>query len=349
MLIFPSDPRRALEDMDESNKRNLWGALATVEYRPIGIVECSTDEAVRPEEIRGGESRLVLEARFAPAVAALEVGQHLVVVYDLHRVQSWQDRPLSELFIRRVACRPNPIGVTLTRVVALRGSTITVVGLDAVNGSPILDIKPYKAIWDEPPVEPSKRSRVIALTGGPGGGKSTLIEDLRQDARWAGHFVVLPEAVRYARFVNISPQEKLFQRALVHLHMGLEDGLKRALGPADPRFIVCHRGSLDPLAFWIERGWQEEEFFAFTGTTREDHYRRYVAVIHLVTSADGVPQAYTHWPGAHRPEEAEEAIQLDRWLQCAWVGHPNYFRLDNTARDWPSKSQEAREILTRFL
>jgi hypothetical protein len=292
---------------------------------------------------------LALEARFAPAVAALEVGQHLIVVYHLHRVQSWQDRSMRELFTRRVACRPNPIGLTLTRVVAISGSTITVVGLDAVNGSPILDIKPYKAIWDEPPVEPSRRAPVIALTGGPGGGKSTLIEDLSQDTRWAGRFVALPEAVQYARLLNISPQEKLLQRALVHLQIGLEDGLKRAFGAADSRFIVCHRGSLDPLAFWLERGWPEEEFFAFTLTTLDDHYRRYVAVIHLVTSADGVPQAYTRWPHAHRPEEAQEAIRLDRWLQRAWGGHPHYFRIDNAARDWPSKSHYAREILARFL
>lgn len=161
--------------------------------------------------------------------------------------------------------------------------------------------------------------------------------------------MALPEAVQYARFLNISRQEKLFQNALVHLHMGLEDGLKHALGPAGSRLIVCHRGSLDPLAFWMECGWPEAEFFVFTSTTLEDHYRRYVAVVHLVTSADGVPQAYTRWPRAHRPEDAEEAIRLDQWLQRAWAGHSNYFRIDNVARDWASKSGEAREILARFL
>jgi hypothetical protein len=195
----------------------------------------------------------------------------------------------------------------------------------------------------------SNKRPVIVLTGGPGGGKSTLIEDLRQDPTWAGRFVALPEAVQYAQFVNISPNEKLFQRAIVHLQMGLEDGLDHALGSADSRFIICHRGSLDPLAFWQQRGWPEDEFFEFTGTTLEDHYRRYVAVIHLVTSADGVPWAYTRWPQAHRPEEAEDAICLDQWLQRAWGGHPKYFRIDNRGKNWDTKSQEAREILTHLL
>lgn len=194
-----------------------------------------------------------------------------------------------------------------------------------------------------------KRRPVIVLTGGPGGGKSTLIEDLRRDPTWAGRFVVLPEAVQYARFVHISPREKLLQRVIVHLQISLEDGLDRALGPTDSRSIICHRGSLDPLAFWLQRGWPEEEFFEFTGTRLEDHYQRYAAVIHLVTSADGVPGEYTRWPEAHRPEEAGEAIRLDRWLQQAWGGHPNYFRLDNVGKDWTTKSREARDILSGLL
>jgi hypothetical protein len=82
---------------------------------------------------------------------------------------------------------------------------------------------------------------------------------------------------------------------------------------------------------------------------REAHYRRYVAVIHLVTAADGVPRAYTRWPAAHRPEAAEEAIQLDRWLEVAWSGHPNYYRIGNEGQDWGTKSAEARRILGRVL
>ena len=98
----------------------------------------------------------MLEPRFEPAVAALHVGQHLLVVYHLHRAEAWQDDRLPDLFVRRISSRPNPIGLTLTRVLALDGSTITVTGLDAIDGSPILDIKPYLPIWDEPPVTPGE-------------------------------------------------------------------------------------------------------------------------------------------------------------------------------------------------
>ena len=73
----------------------------------------------------------MLEPRFEPAVAALEVGAHLVVVYHLHRAEAWDARYTDGLFTRRIVIRPNPIGVTLVRVVASEGSTITVIGLDA--------------------------------------------------------------------------------------------------------------------------------------------------------------------------------------------------------------------------
>jgi hypothetical protein len=207
--------------------------------------------------------------------------------------------------------------------------------------------------FDEPPITPVEKKStsrpLIVLTGGPGGGKSSLIEDLRRDPDWASRFVALPEVIQYAGSINISPREKLFQRAMVHLQIGLEEGLDHALGPADPRPIICHRGSLDPIAFWRQRGWVEEEFFTFVGLSRVEHYHRYTAVIHLVTSADGAPRAYTRWPQAHRPEEADDAIRLDRWLQQAWSDHPKYFCIDNKDRDWPSKASQARTILTDVL
>jgi adenylate kinase len=111
----------------------------------------------------------------------------------------------------------------------------------------------------------SKRP-VIALTGGPGGGKTTLIEELARDPAWAGHFAALPEAIFTLRHVGISPRERLFQRLMVSMQIAMEDGLARGLGWEDSRAILCHRGSLDPLAYWLDRGWPEEEFFTFTHT-----------------------------------------------------------------------------------
>ena len=189
----------------------------------------------------------------------------------------------------------------------------------------------------------------IALTGGLGGGKTTFIEELRRDARLGGWLAFAPEAVPVVRQTGISTGEQLFQKAMVYMQMALEDALTRALEQHEGCVIICHRGSLDPLAYWLDRGWSEEEFFGYTGTTRVEHYARYHAVIHLVTAADGATSHYTRWPEADRVETVDEAVRLDRLLQQVWRAHPRYYRVDNEGRDWRAKSEAAREILCRLL
>jgi predicted ATPase len=191
--------------------------------------------------------------------------------------------------------------------------------------------------------------KMVVLTGGPGGGKSTLLDELGRDPDWRGRFSALPEAVSLMHTSGISSAERLFQRVLVHLQMSVEDGLQRALQDQAPRLILCNRGSLDPLAYWLARGWPEEEFFAYTHTCRQEHFRRYAAVIHLVTTADGAPQAYKHWPAAPRSETPEEAVTLDRLLEQVWRAHPHYVRIDNAGKDWTERQNEARMVLQKML
>jgi hypothetical protein len=185
----------------------------------------------------------------------------------------------------------------------------------------------------------------VVLTGGPCGGKTTLINELLADPEWSGRIAALPEAISFMRGLGVSPGEPLFQRLMVLLQTALEDAVRVGLQEAKPRLVLCHRGSLDPLAYWLARGWKEEDFFAYTGMSREEHYRRYYAVIHLVTAADGAAEAYRRWPDAHRSETLEEAIRLDRLLQHVWGGHPRYIRLDNKDKDWNTKSALARKKL----
>lgn len=193
------------------------------------------------------------------------------------------------------------------------------------------------------------RRSVIVLTGGPGGGKSTLLDELQRRPNSIGRFIALPEVIFMMHRVGISPREKLFQRLIVHLQMALEDGVNRALGLDDLRPILCHRGSLDPLAYWIDLGWSEEAFFTYTDTTLEEHYQRYAAVIHLVTAADGAEEHYARWPVAHRTEQIEDAIRLDGLLHRVWRDHPNYHSIDNVGQTWEGKEEKARRILSTLV
>lgn len=328
------------------------GTIASITYHPIGHVRSGIRDLRTPEEIRSTPSRIVLDPVHEAALGPLSAGRHVIVVYHLHRIPDPKSRWKPAWMERRTVDRPNPLGVTLARILAVNGPEIAVIGLDAVDGTPVLDIKPYQPLVDTPPVAgeipPAViRRPVIVLTGGPGGGKSTLIEDLRRDPEWRERLVFLPETASLCGFTQVSSREKLFQRLMVTMQIALEEGLDHSLQPADPRMLVCHRGSLDPLAFWLKRGWPEGEFFEFTGLSRSAHYHRYMGVLHLETSARGVPDKYTRWPHAHRPEQPEEAILLDRLLEQAWGAHPRYFKIDNRSKDWAAKSHTARDFMRK--
>ena len=96
-----------------------------------------------------------LEPRFDPdALAGLETFSHIEVVFHLDRVQEVEidsgarhprgraDWPLVGIFAQRGKMRPNRIGVSVCRLLSVNGRTLKVRGLDAIDGTPVLDIKP---------------------------------------------------------------------------------------------------------------------------------------------------------------------------------------------------------------
>jgi predicted ATPase len=189
----------------------------------------------------------------------------------------------------------------------------------------------------------------IVLTGGPCGGKTTLINQLRQDMTWSKRILALPEAIAIAGGVGIDIREKVFQHLMVSTQLAMQVGLQASITSQEDRLVLCHRGSLDPLAYWLENGWDMEEFFTYTKTSFGSHYTGYTAVINLETAARGAPEAYRRWPDAHRSESPEKAIQLDERLHQVWSNHPHYHRLVNDGCSWKEKSDRAVGILEKFI
>jgi predicted ATPase len=163
---------------------------------------------------------------------------------------------------------------------------------------------------------------VIAITGGPGGGKTTLMDELYKNSQYKNKFVVLPEAVFYVLQTKTSPAEKLFQKIMVEVQSAMENAIDRCFEPG--KIILCHRGTLDPLAYWLNNCWNESEFFKFTQTSFKEHFNRYNAVIHLQTSAKNAETDYRFYPDAHRHEDPKQAVQIDNLLANVWKKHPNY-------------------------
>lgn len=123
----------------------------SITYKPIGYVKNEFDEPAAPELIRAAESRIILDPDYIEGLSGLEPAQQVMVVFYFHLSQGYDllqhprgdaDRPLRGVFALRSPRRPNPIGVTVAELVAVEGNELRVRGLDAINGTPILDLKP---------------------------------------------------------------------------------------------------------------------------------------------------------------------------------------------------------------
>ena len=123
----------------------------TVVYRAIGHVENAFDEPAAPHAIRAVESRIVLDPSLVEGLNGLDPGRRIMVIFYFHRSQGFdllqhpqgdKSRPRRGVFALRSPRRPNSIGVTVVDLVAVEGNVLQVRGLDAINGTPVLDLKP---------------------------------------------------------------------------------------------------------------------------------------------------------------------------------------------------------------
>jgi tRNA-Thr(GGU) m(6)t(6)A37 methyltransferase TsaA len=130
-----------------------------VVYTPIGIVSNSFNESGDPKSLRNAESVLVIDEKYTGALDGLDRYKFILVIYHIDRSPGYRERvhPMGELSIpergvlaTRSPCRPNPLGITVAEILSVQGNRIRVTGLDALNGTPILDIKPYEEHFDSP-------------------------------------------------------------------------------------------------------------------------------------------------------------------------------------------------------
>lgn len=197
-----------------------------------------------------------------------------------------------------------------------------------------------------------RSNRRIVVTGGPGGGKSSLTQALRAEDPDARRWVPVPEGASMLIGAGLAPRTKAFQKAVVRLQMTLEDAIAAVLredgGPAG-RVMVCDRGTLDSLAYWRLGGWDDREFVDLTGMGLDEHLQRYDGVIHLQTTAIGAEAHYQRGRHAGRHECPEEAARIDALCAEAWQGHERFVSITNADRDWPSKLAAALDVLNHWI
>jgi tRNA-Thr(GGU) m(6)t(6)A37 methyltransferase TsaA len=122
-----------------------------IEVCPIGVVRRQQpDEDINDRDLI---SKIVIDRKYADGLAGTEDWSHFYVIFWMNRTSEEKKTllcPGSELkmptvgiFATRAPVRPNPIGLTLVELVRREGNVLAVKGLDALDGSPVLDIKPY--------------------------------------------------------------------------------------------------------------------------------------------------------------------------------------------------------------
>jgi tRNA-Thr(GGU) m(6)t(6)A37 methyltransferase TsaA len=112
-----------------------------------------------PKNARGSDAECTLELdpRYAAALDGVAGCTHLVVLYFMHQarrdllVQIPRNGERRGTFAIRSPVRPNPIAMSVTRLMRIEGTRLTVVGLDCLDGTPLIDIKPYFASVDSVP------------------------------------------------------------------------------------------------------------------------------------------------------------------------------------------------------
>jgi tRNA-Thr(GGU) m(6)t(6)A37 methyltransferase TsaA len=131
--------------------------------KAIGVVHNNLGPGISAPRQRAERSELEILPEFAEGLQGVAPGQHIVVLFRFHlsgeavpllqHPEGDPQNPLRGVFTLRSPRRPNPIGLSTVRVVDAQGNRLIVAGLDAYDGSPILDIKPYIPYQDEPQME----------------------------------------------------------------------------------------------------------------------------------------------------------------------------------------------------
>lgn len=175
-----------------------------VSFKPIGIIRSPFKEAVGTpiQTVFAADAHGSVEMypEYEEGLRDLDGFERIWLIYLLDRtpgeklrVVPFRDNTERGIFATRAPCRPNPIGLSCVRLLSINGNVVSIAGVDMLDGTPLLDIKPYVPEFDAFPesgcgwVEKTKVRRTLAderFTGRRGwGGRSLKGRESRRDGR----------------------------------------------------------------------------------------------------------------------------------------------------------------------
>ena len=130
-----------------------------IKFRPIGIVHSPFKKVagipIQPIAAKGIEGTVEIFTEYAEGLKDVEGFSHIILIFYLHlskkiglRVKPYMDDQTRGVFATRAPSRPNPIGLSVVRLVGIEGATLYIKDVDIIDGTPLLDIKPYVPDFD---------------------------------------------------------------------------------------------------------------------------------------------------------------------------------------------------------
>jgi tRNA-Thr(GGU) m(6)t(6)A37 methyltransferase TsaA len=128
--------------------------MKRVIYKPIGIIYTPFKDIkempIQPIGAKGIQGTIKIEPEYVDGLKDLEGFSHIFLIYHFHfsqgyslHIKPFMDDDLRGVFSTRAPKRPNPIGISVVRLVRVEGEILHIEDVDMVNGTPLLDIKPY--------------------------------------------------------------------------------------------------------------------------------------------------------------------------------------------------------------
>ncbi len=131
-------------------------------FVPIGIIHSpftdTTGMPIQPSGARGIRGNVEILEEFKEGLGDTGGFSRLILIYAFHRCESrrltvtpFLDTTPRGVFATRAPCRPNPIGFSIVRLIELKGATLVIEDVDILDGTPLLDLKPYVPAFDSYP------------------------------------------------------------------------------------------------------------------------------------------------------------------------------------------------------
>ena len=135
------------------------GKKTTFKFQPIGIIRSQHAVAkqtpIQPVYARGCKGQVEVFPEFSEGLRDLEGFSHIYLIYYFHKAGAVKliVKPFLQdvdrgVFATRAPCRPNDIGLSIVRLLCRKGRVLHVEGIDVLDGTPLLDIKPYVSRFD---------------------------------------------------------------------------------------------------------------------------------------------------------------------------------------------------------